>query len=253
LVARHALLLFLASALGAQTVLENTGKPMELPFDCTAADSEAFGLSCSEEHPCPVYLELSGVDAAGDKVFLAGNLHAPSATMYSVLLASEDAGKTWAEPLPRMKSTGFDQIQFLDFGTGYISGANLATAPRDPFLFATTDGGKTWQQRAVFEEGRVASIERFRFDSPNVGLMLIDARLDNGRYELYQTINGGESWTSTQSSEKPIAFPQKAGAAAPSLRIRADAATHSYAVERIGGERGQAVARFAINVGACKE
>lgn len=248
---RHALYLFLASSLGAQNVLENTGKPIQVPFECTAQDSEAFGLSCSEEQPCPVYLELAGADAAGDKIFLTGNLHAPAGTMYSILLSTDDAGKTWSEPVSRMKSTGFDQIQFLDFGTGYISGANLATSPRDPFLLATTDGGKTWEQRPVFEEGRVASIERFHFDSPNVGQMLIDARLDNGRYELYETINGGEAWTSKQSSEKPIPFPQKG--ATPSLRVRADAATHSYAIERLGADRGQAIAHFAINVGACKE
>jgi hypothetical protein len=249
---RLTLFLSLPVLLSAQAVLENTGKPIQLPFECTAADSEAFGLSCSEEQPCPVYLELTGADAAGDRIFLTGNLHAPSATMYSILLSSEDAGKTWTEPQPRMKSIGFDQVQFLDFGTGYISGANLTTAPRDPFLLTTTDGGKSWQQRPVYEDGRVASIERFRFDSPNVGLMLIDGRLDNGRYELLETINGGESWTSKQAADKPIPFPAKAGTA-PSLRLRADAATHSYAIERVGGDRGQPIVHFAINVGACKE
>ena len=129
-----------------------------------AADIQAAGLGCSEEDPCPVYLELSNVEAVGHKIFVTGNLHTPTATLDSILLASDDEGKTWTEPHPRLRSSGLDQIQFVDFQNGWISGANLQGAPRDPFLLITTDGGKTWRQRPIFEESRVASIERFWFD-----------------------------------------------------------------------------------------
>ena len=138
------LLLLFASLLTAQTPLENSGKPMRVPYDCTAADTQAAGIGCSEEDPCPVYLELSNVDAVGNKIFVTGNIHTTMVTLYSILLASEDDGKTWSEPQPRMRSSGLDQIQFVDFQNGWISGANLQTAPRDPFFLITTDGGKTW-------------------------------------------------------------------------------------------------------------
>ena len=49
-------------------VLENTGKPILLPFRCTGEDIQAAGLTCSEEDPCPVYLELSAVQATGTRI-----------------------------------------------------------------------------------------------------------------------------------------------------------------------------------------
>ena len=125
----------------AQGSLENIGKPMHIAFDCTEADMQTSGLACPEDEPCQVYLELANIEAAGNKLFLPGNLHTATTTMFSILLATEDAGKTWIEPHPRIRSAGLDQIQFIDFQNGWISGANLQSAPRDPFLLLTTDGG----------------------------------------------------------------------------------------------------------------
>ena len=107
---------------------------MRVPFECTQADTQAAGLSCSEEEPCAVFLELSNVDSAGNKIFLAGNLHTSTTTLYSILLASEDAGKSWMEPHPRVRFAGLDQIQFIDFQNGWISGANLQSTPRIRFF-----------------------------------------------------------------------------------------------------------------------
>ena len=248
-----ALLLALASFLAAQAPLENTGKPMRVPFECTEADTAAAGLSCSEEQPCPVYLELANIEAVGNKMFLTGNLHAPDATLFSILLATEDAGQTWSEPHPRIRQSGLDQIQFLDFQNGWISGANLQGAPRDPFLLITTDGGKTWRQRPVFEESRVASIERFWFDSRENGTMLVDATLDNNRHELYDSRTGGESWALRQSSTDPIRFPRSAETGPSAWRLRPDAASHSYSIEKSLGDHWQRVASFLVDAGACKQ
>jgi len=247
------LLLALRSLLGAQTALENSGKPMRVVYECTPADTQAAGLGCSEEDPCPVYLELSNVEAAAGKIFVTGNLHTPMATLYSVLLASEDNGKTWNEPHERLRSSGLDQIQFVDTQNGWISGANLQSAPRDPFLLLTTDGGKTWRQRPIFDESRVAAIERFWFDTSANGTLLVDARLDNGKHELYETVTGGESWAIQKSSETPIRFLQEKAASVPAWRVRTDAATHSYVIERSENTRWQRVASFVVNIASCKE
>jgi photosystem II stability/assembly factor-like uncharacterized protein len=255
---RHAAsLLALASLLSAQTPLENSGKPMRVAYECTAADTQAAGLGCSEEDPCPVYIELANVEAVGGKIFVTGNLHTPMATLYSILLASEDAGATWTEPHPRTRSAGLDQIQFVDFQNGWISGANLQGAPRDPFLLITTDGGKTWREHPIFEETRVAAIERFSFDSPEHGMLLIDARLDNGKHELYETHTGGESWAIQPASAEPLrsskdsAKENQPGALA--WRVRTDAATHSYVIENSENHRWQKVASFLVNIAMCKE
>jgi photosystem II stability/assembly factor-like uncharacterized protein len=246
-------LLFLALSLNAQTPLENSGKPMRVLYECTAADTQAAGLGCSEEDPCPVYLELSNVEAVGGKIFATGNLHTPMATLYSILLASEDSGAMWTEPHPRIHSSGLDQIQFVDFQNGWISGANLQGAPRDPFLLMTTDGGKTWRERPIFEETRVAAIERFSFDTPANGIMLIDARLDNGKRELYETSNAGENWTIQQTAADPAHAIKEKQAGTPGWRVRTDAATHSYVIENSENNRWQKVASFLVNIATCKE
>jgi hypothetical protein len=239
-----------ASLATAQTPLENSGKPMRLVYECTAADTQAAGLGCSEDDPCPVYLELANVEAVGNKIFLSGNLHTPTSTLYSVLLQSADAGATWMEPHPRTRASGLDQIQFIDFQNGWISGANLQGAPRDPFLLLTTDGGKTWRERPIFEESRVAAIERFWFDSPQHGMLLIDARLDNGKHELYETGTGGASWTIQENSGQSFRGPKEKAAG---WRVRADAASHSYVIEKSENTRWQKVASFLVNVATCKE
>lgn len=226
---------------------------MRVPFECTEADTQAAGLSCSDEEPCPVFLELSSVEAAGNKVFLAGNLHTSTTTLYSILLATEDAGKVWTEPHPRIRFAGLDQIQFIDFQNGWISGANLQGTPRDPFLLLTTDGGKTWHERTIFDEPRVAAIEHFWFDSRENGSLLIDARLDNNLHELYETRTGGESWSMKQASARPIAFPATKEAGASGWRVRADGPTHSFDLEKSDGARWQRVASFVVDVGACKQ
>jgi len=247
------LLLALASLINAQTALENSGKPMRVAYECTPTDTQAAGLGCSEEDPCPVYLELSNVEAAGGKIFATGNLHTPMATLYSILVASEDSGKTWIEPHERLRSSGLDQIQFVDSQNGWISGANLQSAPRDPFLLLTTDGGKTWRDRPIFEESRVAAIERFWFDTSANGTLLVDARLDNGKHELYETVTGGESWAIQKTSDNPIRSIQEKPAGAPAWRVRTDAATHSYVIERSENNRWQKVASFVVNIASCRE
>jgi hypothetical protein len=251
---RHrALLLAFAGLLRAQTPLENAGKPMRVLYECTAADTQAAGLGCSEEDPCPVYLELSNVDSVGAKIFATGNLHTPMATLFSILLASEDNGATWTEPHPRIRSSGLDQIEFTDFQNGWISGANLTTSPRDPFLLRTTDGGKTWREHPIFEETRVAAIESFQFEGPADGTLRIDATLDNGKHEEYATTDGGQTWIVQRTSEKPIGVTKDKPANALGWRVRTDGPTHSYVIEKSENNRWQKVASFLVNIASCKE
>jgi hypothetical protein len=243
------LLLAVTSLLRADASLVNNGKPMRVVYECTAAATQAAGLGCSEDDPCPVYIELNSVESVGANLFVSGNLHTPVATLDSILLESSDGGNTWTEPHPRLRSAGLDQIQFIDFQTGWISGANLQGAPRDPFFLMTTDGGKTWRQQTIFEESRVAAIERFWFDSPEHGTMLIDARLDNEKREYYETANGGEKWTLLPNAPESI----RNGKAGSGWRVRTDAGTHSYVIEKSENNRWQKVASFLVNIATCKE
>jgi hypothetical protein len=243
-----ALSLALAGLLTAQTPLENTGQPMRVAYECKAADTQAAGLGCSEDDPCPVYLELANVEAVGNKLLITGNLHTPMATLYSILLGSDDEGKTWSEPHMRLVTSGLDQIQFVDFQNGWISGANLQGAPRDPFFLITTDGGKTWRQQPIFEESRVAAIVSFRFATPVNGTVMIDARLDTGKIEEYRTLDGGQSWVAPIGSADGV-FKSKP----PVWRVRPDGSTHSYVIEKSESAHWRKIASFLVNITNCKE
>ena len=242
----------LATVLAAQNPLENTGKPISVPFDCKAEELQASGSNCSEEEPCPIFLELSGVEAAGNRIFLAGDIHTATATVQSILLESEDSGTTWTEPHSRMRFTALDQIQFVDFETGWVSGANTLSTPHDPFFLLTTDGGKTWHDRPIYEDGRPGVIEKFGFESRSNGTMLVVARYEN-RHELYETMTGGESWSLRHTSADPIPFPRVKGAPVNEWRLRPDAATHSFAVERSQGDRWHKVAGFLVEIAKCAQ
>src|SRR5436853_96868 len=139
----------------APPVLENQGKPMLAPFQCSEEDIRSAGLTCSEEDPCQVYLELAAAVSTGPRIFAAGNIHTESATLYSILLGSEDSGHTWRELHQRIRGAGLDHIQFTDAETGFVTGLSLSPLPQDPFLLITHDGGKTWRQSMVFSESRI--------------------------------------------------------------------------------------------------
>src|ERR1700722_6626614 len=59
----------------APPTFQNDGKPITLPFQCTAEDVRWAGMTCSEDEPCPIYLELSAAEGMGDHLFAAGNIH----------------------------------------------------------------------------------------------------------------------------------------------------------------------------------
>ena len=226
---------------------------MLLPFRCTPDDIQWAGMTCSEEEPCPIYLEISSVGALANRIVLAGNIHSAETTLYSVLLASEDAGRTWREPYPRMRGSGLDHIQLLDFQHGWISGGLLSPLPRDPFLLATTDGGRSWHEQPVFSESTGGAILQFWFDAPNSGALLIDRMqsADASRYELYESPNGGETWNIRQAGNRPI--PIKSRSAPPVWRARADAASKSYHIEKLEIEHWKSVASFLVPLGVCRE
>jgi hypothetical protein len=232
--------------------LRNTGKPMIVDYHCGQEDIHLAGLSCTAEDPCPVFLELASVEAVGNRIFVAGNIHTASTTLSSVLVSSDDAGKTWAEPHERIRLAGLDLIQFVDFENGWVGGEVQHPLPRDPFLLATGDGGKTWQARPIFAEPQFGSVVDFQFSSRTNGFLVIDrARTgESGRYELYETLNAGETWMLRQTSERLIELMRASLNA--DWRMRADAASKSYRVERRAGESWRSVAAFSVSLGVCK-
>ena len=228
---------------------------MAVPFTCTDEDMQWAGMSCTEEQPCPVYLELSAIGTVANRILLLGNIHTESMTLYSLLLSSDDGGATWQEPYQRMRGIVLDHIQMIDFQNGWISGGTLVPVARDPFFLITSDGGKTWRLRPVLADGTGGAIQQFHFASANDGVMTIDhmQSAESSRYELYETPNGGETWMVRRTSDKPIALPRTAAeGSASGWRIRAEARSRSYAIEKQAGEKWSQVADFLVEIASCK-
>ena len=249
---RAAILLAACLCASAQAPLQNNGKPILLPFECSADDVEASGLSCPQEEPCPVYLELSGLETVGNKIFVSGNIHTPEATLYSLLLASSDGGATWNEPTPRLRATSLDEIQFVDYEHGFISGQALRPLPHDPFFLVSNDGGVTWKQRPIYDEEHAGSVIQFHFESLENGHLLVDTG-SGVRHELYETMTGGSTWTLRHASAAPIPFPGAPSRDAADWRLRADATAHAYQIERRQEGHWRAAAAFLIDLGACRQ
>jgi photosystem II stability/assembly factor-like uncharacterized protein len=195
---------------------------------------------------------LASVEAAGDRIITAGNLHSSSVTLYSVLLSSADGGRTWREPHRRLRGTGLDRIQFFDSSTGWISGESLFPLPQDPFFLLTTDGGDTWRRQPVFSEAAFGAILQFQFRSKTAGSLVVDrgTGAEGDRYASYETADGGETWAIRQESARAPRLDTPTSPAG--WRVRADGRTRSFQIERRSGERWTPVAAFAVSAGACK-
>lgn len=235
-------------------LLRYSGKPMVLDCHCTEDDIRSAGLSCTTDDPCPIFLELDAVESVGNRIFLAGNIHSSTATLYAVLLASDDGGKTWQEPHARIPAAVLDHIQFVDFENGWVSGEMQRPLPRDPFLLVTSDGGKEWRSLPVFADPQFGSILQFSFRSQTSGAMVIDrgAAGEGGRYELYETVNGGGTWMLRQVNQRPIQVKRSGSGGNADWRLRADAATKAYRVEHRVGAAWRGVAAFSVAIGVCR-
>ena len=228
---------------------------MQVPFTCNESELQFAGALCTPEEPCPVYLELSTVAINGGKLFAGGNLHTESATLGSILLLSDDAGATWKEPTPRIEGSAFDQIQFLDSRHGWIAGETQNPLPRDPFVMITTDGGASWHQQKIAEDGTPGAIVRVSFDSPEHGMAIVDAgrAAEGGRYQLYESETGGTSWTLRSKTDQ---MPKQSAAhdsadARIDVRIRAAKDGKTIAIERRVGNDWQAEASMLIEAARC--
>lgn len=236
-------------------LLRWTGAPVRLPFECTADDLQMFEMPCTAEAPCPVYLQLASAKGIGEKIFVAGNVHNRATTMLSVLLRSEDGGQTWAEAYPRIRGAGLDTVYFHDAKTGWVLGHMLTLPPRDPFFLLTTDGGKYWRRRDVFNETRIGVIEEFWFDDARSGGVLVDrvrASETGARYERYETMTGGADWSIREVSATPIQVKNvRPVGPDPDWRVSEDAATQSWLIQRRRAGEWATVASFQVEVGAC--
>ena len=128
--------------------------------------------------------------------------------------------------------------------------------PQDPFVLLTTDGGKSWRQSPIFGENsdyHFGSLQEMYFSSKTNGSLIVDRSSggDPGPFALYESPDGGA--VVDGEGADPEAAPLK-GAPPPDAdwRVRVDAGTKAFLVERRQGERWSPQASFAVNIGFCK-
>lgn len=233
-------------------LLASAQEPVRVAFTCAEDDLAAAGLLCTEDEPCPVYLELNAIAPDGKKLFLAGDLHSTSGTLDSVLLASDDGGLTWKEPAPRIRAAALEQLEFYDLEHGWIAGEIQYPLVGDAFFLITTDAGQTWRQRPVVDDGGPGSVQRFWFDSPQHGELIVDAgkSAPAGRYVSFESETGGESWTMRSSTAKQPTLKHAGPGGEPDFRFRASG--KDYVIEkRAGDSKWETVALFAVEVASC--
>jgi hypothetical protein len=252
-----AFVLISALTLSAQesAILSNHGEPIRVPYNCAEEELQWAGMSCTDDEPCTIYLELSSVIPDGKKIVAAGNMHSNSATLGSVLLLSEDSGATWKEPSARIRGTALDQVQFYNLQAGWAAGETQYPLSRDPFFLMTTDGGASWRQQPVGEEGTAGSVQRFWFDSAQHGELIVDAgkTSSSGRYLTYESETGGENWTLRGKSDQlPKLRRAPPSTEDPDWRLRPSKDGKAFQVEQRAGNQWTPVASFLVEVANCK-
>ena len=101
------------------------------------------------------------------------------------------------------------------------------------------------QNESVIEQTRSA---RRQLSAVSTTLALHQAELAR-----LQASAAGAAASLRQASADPIRFPKTREPGSSGWRIRADAGTNSYAVEKSEGQRWQKVASFLVRVGSCKQ
>ncbi|MBI4893151.1 MAG: hypothetical protein HY821_21185 [Acidobacteria bacterium] len=227
-----------------------SAQPALAPAVCADSEIAEFGLECSAEDPCPVYLEIAGLASAGGRLFATGNFHTSTATLWSLLAVSDDDGKTWREPASRIRGAALDLIQFSGTDTGWAAGHIAGELPRDPFFLRTSDNGDSWRRIPVFEDSSYGVVENFVFDSKSHGLLVINRRgARNQRYQKMETQSGADSWMLREVSPSAIALPRTRAA---DYRIRVDSAARLQRIERRTEKAWEPLSAFPVSGGACK-
>lgn len=237
------LLLPAAAGLFAQSAVH-------VDYACTQEDVDSFGLSCSEDQPCPVFFEISAVDSFGSHIFVAGDIHTATTILYGVLLSTDDGGASWSEAIPRRRGTAFEQFQIIG-NNGWLSGHEVDSLSKDPFFLITTDAGKSWHEKALFDDSRFGSIAQFWFDTPATGQLIVDDSVGKTiDQELYATNTGGEGWELREKSTSALHL--KTPRPAPTWVATAASGSPHYVIERNATGRKEPFARFLIHIGDCK-
>jgi photosystem II stability/assembly factor-like uncharacterized protein len=155
-------------------------------------------------------LETADLDVTDDGVIWV-MLHQKSSASFSrgILFLSEDGGRSWQ----RRSAPIGDSVKFLDARRGWIAGG-----PAGDLLYSTVDGALTWsrQDLPLPDDGH-ALVGLPHFESAQKGWLPVALNdISGGRLLMFETGDGGHSWTLVGTST-PAISPRD-----PSFLLRSD-------------------------------
>ncbi len=133
---------------------------------------------------------LHCVDAVSSQEAWVGGRH-------GTILRTADAGAHWSTVSSPQDTVDIYTIDALDANTAFVGAYVAATG--EAALFKTTNGGSSWTRPFNQPNGWIGSITMF---DPANGVLVGDP-VDNNKWSIYYTTDGGETWPPSPGS--PIA------------------------------------------------
>jgi photosystem II stability/assembly factor-like uncharacterized protein len=113
----------------------------------------------------------------------------------TVLLKSDDSGESWKRLTALPQGVGLRALFFVSSRLGWVGGEQGK-------LWRTADGGETWQPCQLPTSQRVNDMW---FDQTGKGFVAVqNNKVDNWGDALFETRDGGRTWTKTLDGAKHI-------------------------------------------------
>ncbi|MBP9881844.1 MAG: T9SS type A sorting domain-containing protein [Chitinophagales bacterium] len=118
------------------------------------------------------------------------------------LSRTTDSGQTWESiSFPHTEPGYFSSLSALNGDVAWIAYVDYAEGNK---VLKTTDGGLNWTQLPIYVGGW---INLAHFFDENTGVVMGDP--DSLGFEIYTTIDGGESWTRVDNNTIPPSLPDE--------------------------------------------
>ena len=160
--------------------------------DLSRNDSEKLGNSGG-----PLTGDGASAEAYASLATFAESPHQPgelwAGTDDGLVHVSRDDGKNWHDVTPKampdLAYIGTVEMSTHDADTIYLTATRYKLDDYDPYLFRSTDGGKSWQSiNGDFPKGEITRV--LRADPVRAGLLFVGTETG-----IFYTLNDGRSWT----------------------------------------------------------
>ena len=142
---------------------------------------------------------------SADTAFLLGSYQFPAVTYRTILLRTDDAGRTWQEVHPGISDSTLYGIDFVSPKIGFVYGQWTTEGMGPPFFLYSEDGGLSWERVGGVEESGTPFVYAFDFTDEQHGIIKLIFHAvgltpeQDHRIETHETHDGGKTWAKTAS------------------------------------------------------